>query len=81
MLTKYSQCHCAKCHIALKPIAKTIPRVNAFSGLAGGFIGILFYKELGFGVAFLVLPIVLLFNCWVSSACVQFEKMDCESKI
>ena len=73
MLTRYSEVRCLSCQAVLLPIAKSVPRIHAFSGLAGGAMGIMFYKELGFATALVVLPIVLLFNCWVSYLSVQFQ--------
>ena len=74
MLTRYSEFSCSKCQTSLIPLAQSVPRIHAFSGLAGGFIGILFYKDLGFATALIVVPLVLLFNCWVSFLSVKFQK-------
>lgn len=73
MLTKFSEVSCSHCHAELTPIEETVPRIHAFSGLAGGVVGYLFYRNIGFYAAIIVIPWVMLFNCWFSTLVVKFR--------
>ena len=76
MLTKFSEITCAHCHAKLAPIEATVPRIHAFSGLAGGLIGYLFYRSIGLYAAIIVIPWVMLFNCWFSTLVVKFKLIN-----
>lgn len=76
MLTKFSELNCVHCLKKLRPIEESVPRFHAISGLLAGIVGILFYKELGFLTALIVIPIVLLLNCFFTSRSVKFKIED-----
>jgi hypothetical protein len=73
MLTKFSELNCTHCAAELRPIEETVPRFHAFSGLLAGVVGIIFYKELGLLTALIVVPLVLLLNCFFTAKSVKFR--------
>jgi len=73
MLTRYSELNCVHCSRELRPIEATVPRFHALSGILAGVVGVLFYQELGFLTALVVIPLVLLLNCYFTSRSVKFR--------
>lgn len=76
MLTRYSEIQCDHCGQALVPIPETVPRIHAFSGLVGSFVGIALHQKMGWLAAPPVIATVLLFNCLVGTKTVHFRAQD-----
>jgi hypothetical protein len=75
MLTRYTKLTCSDCSEAIRPIASSVPRIHAISGLGAAFVGIFLKQHLSLlQTILMIVPVVLIFNCLVVTKTVQFEQ-------